>query len=89
MVQTFSAPRRVISTANCSCTNSTGRHYKNTVRKLALDIKEVRRRAQADVEDTRKYGVASLAKDILNVADDLERTVWGIICAQQTLYMMR
>jgi hypothetical protein len=64
------------------------RHHKNTVRKLALDIKEVRRRAQIDVEDARKFGVAPLAKDILSAADDLERAVCFFYPAGTDLYLL-
>lgn len=60
------------------CTNCC-RTTKNTVRRLATEIREVRRRAEQDVLDAKKFGANAIAKDVLGVKDDLERTVCIVV----------
>ena len=45
------------------------------VLRAVAEAENVRRRAQRDVEDARKYAVATMARDLLAVADNLRRAL--------------
>ena len=47
------------------------------LRQLA-EAENVRRRAQREREDTIRYGASALAKDLLNVADNLQRALQSV-----------
>jgi molecular chaperone GrpE len=48
---------------------------KDQLLRALADTENVRRRAEREKEDTSKYAVASLARDILSVADNLRRAL--------------
>ncbi len=48
---------------------------KDRVLRAVAEAENVRRRAQRDVEDARKYAVATMARDLLAVADNLRRAL--------------
>lgn len=48
-----------------------------TLRALA-DAENVRRRAERERDDTAKYAVANLARDVLSVADNLQRALQAV-----------
>ncbi|MEP9352945.1 nucleotide exchange factor GrpE [Xanthobacter sp. KR7-65] len=42
------------------------------------EAENVRRRADKEIQDARTYGIASFARDVLNVADDLARALGSV-----------
>ncbi|MFS8035411.1 nucleotide exchange factor GrpE [Xanthobacter sp. AM11] len=42
------------------------------------EAENIRRRAEKEVADARTYGIASFARDVLNVADDLSRALGSV-----------
>lgn len=42
------------------------------------ESENIRRRAEKEVQDARTYGIASFARDVLNVADDLSRALGSV-----------
>jgi len=42
------------------------------------EAENIRRRAEKEVADARTYGIASFARDVLNVADDLARALGSV-----------
>ena len=50
-------------------------HARDQLLRAMADLQTFRRRAQADREDARKYGVQDLAETLLPVLDNFERTV--------------
>lgn len=42
------------------------------------EAENVRRRAEKEVADAKTYGIASFARDVLNVADDLSRALGAV-----------
>lgn len=43
--------------------------------RLAAEMENLRRRTAKEVEDTRKFAISTLAKELLSVADNMERTL--------------
>lgn len=48
---------------------------KDNVVRATAEMQNVRRRAEKDVENARRYALEKMAKDILGVVDNLERTL--------------
>jgi molecular chaperone GrpE len=48
---------------------------KDQLLRTLADMENLRRRAEREKEDTQKYAVATLARDILSVADNLRRAL--------------
>src|SRR5579859_782916 len=48
---------------------------KDKLLRALAETENVRRRAQREREDASKYGAANLARDVLNVADNLRRAL--------------
>ncbi len=42
------------------------------------EAENVRRRAEKEIQDAKTYGIASFARDVLNVADDLARALGSV-----------
>jgi molecular chaperone GrpE len=51
---------------------------KEQVLRQLAETENVRRRAQREREDTIRYGASALAKDLLNVADNLQRALQAV-----------
>ncbi len=51
---------------------------KDQVLRAAAEVENTRRRAQRDREDASKYAVASMARDLLAVADNLRRALEAV-----------
>lgn len=51
---------------------------KDQLLRALAEVENVRRRAKREVEDARKYAVASFAKDILTVGDNLGRALMAV-----------
>jgi len=51
---------------------------KEQVLRQLAETENVRRRAQREREDTIRYGASALAKDLLNVADNLQRALQSV-----------
>lgn len=51
---------------------------KDRVLRAAAEVENMRRRAARDVQDARAYSVANFARDMLTVADDLQRALDAI-----------
>ena len=51
---------------------------KDRVLRAVAEAENTRRRAQRDVEDARKYAVATMARDLLGVADNLRRALEAV-----------
>jgi len=51
---------------------------KNQLLRLAADMENLRRRTQRDVSDAKTYAIASFARDMLVVADNLARALAAI-----------
>jgi molecular chaperone GrpE len=49
--------------------------YKEAALRSHADAQNVRRRAEQDVQKAHKFGLEKFAKDIINVADNLERAL--------------
>ncbi|MPZ58618.1 MAG: nucleotide exchange factor GrpE [Rhizobiales bacterium] len=49
--------------------------YKDKLLRTLADMENLRRRTEREVADTRNYGIASFARDILAVADNMERAL--------------
>lgn len=49
--------------------------YKEAALRAQADSQNVRRRAELDVEKAHKFGLEKFAKEIINVADNLERAL--------------
>ncbi|MGB0672019.1 MAG: nucleotide exchange factor GrpE, partial [Rhodospirillales bacterium] len=52
--------------------------YKDKWVRAMAEQENIRRRAQRDREDASKYAIASFARDLLNVADNMERALASI-----------
>jgi molecular chaperone GrpE len=48
---------------------------KNRLLRTLADMENLRRRTEREMADTRQYAVASFARDILNVGDNLRRAI--------------
>jgi molecular chaperone GrpE len=59
--------------------------------RAAAEIENVRRRSARDVEDTRNYAVTGIARDLLNVADNLRRALDSVApeAREQDEYLAR
>lgn len=51
---------------------------KDQLLRALAEVENTRRRAQREVEDARKYAIASFAKDVLTVADNLGRALTAV-----------
>src|SRR5215469_3443697 len=49
--------------------------YKDKLLRTLADMENLRRRTDREVADARAYGVSSLARDVLGVADNLRRAL--------------
>src|SRR5262249_17916636 len=49
--------------------------YKDKLLRALADMENLRRRADREVADARAYGVSSLARDVVGVADNLRRAL--------------
>jgi molecular chaperone GrpE len=49
--------------------------YKDKLLRALADMENLRRRTDREVADTRVYGISSLARDIIGVADNLRRAL--------------
>src|SRR5262249_35506774 len=49
--------------------------YKDKLLRALADMESLRRRTDREVADTRVYGISSLARDIIGVADNLRRAL--------------
>src|SRR5690606_8204315 len=52
--------------------------YRDKWLRAAAEVENMRRRAERDVEETRKYAIAGFARDLLNVADNLRRALASV-----------
>ena len=48
---------------------------KDALMRTAADAENTRKRAQKEVEDANKYGVSTFAKDLIQVLENLQRTL--------------
>jgi molecular chaperone GrpE len=56
--------------------------YKDRALRAMAEVENVRRRAQREAEDTKKYAVTNFARELLNVADNLRRALASVDPAQ-------
>ncbi|MEP9376679.1 nucleotide exchange factor GrpE [Aquabacter sp. CN5-332] len=49
--------------------------FKDKFLRAFAEAENIRRRAEKEVSDAKTYGIASFARDVLNVADDLSRAL--------------
>ena len=49
--------------------------YKDKLLRALADMENLRRRTEREVADTRAYGISSLARDLIGVADNLRRAL--------------
>ena len=59
---------------------------KDTQLRAAAEVENVRRRAAKEVEDANKYGVSTLAKDLLNVVENLQRALDDVAPESRPLF---
>ncbi len=52
--------------------------YKDRVLRAMAEVENVRRRAQREAEDSKKYAVTNFARELLNVADNLRRALASV-----------
>ena len=52
--------------------------FKDTAMRAAADAENTRKRAAKEVEEANKYGVASLAQDLISVVENMQRTLDAI-----------
>ncbi len=52
--------------------------FKDKFLRAFAEAENVRRRAEKEVADAKTYGIASFARDVLNVADDLSRALEAV-----------
>lgn len=51
---------------------------KDRLLRALAEVENVRRRAERDAEDTRKYAVSEFARELLGVVDNLQRALAGV-----------
>lgn len=49
--------------------------FKDKFLRAFAEAENIRRRAEKEISDAKTYGIASFARDVLNVADDLSRAL--------------
>ncbi|MFL6796465.1 MAG: nucleotide exchange factor GrpE [Xanthobacteraceae bacterium] len=52
--------------------------YKDKLLRTLADMENLRRRTEREIADTRAYGIQSFARDILAVADNMERALGAL-----------
>jgi molecular chaperone GrpE len=52
--------------------------YKDRALRAMAEVENVRRRAQREAEDSKKYAVTNFARELLNVADNLRRALTSV-----------
>jgi molecular chaperone GrpE len=52
--------------------------YKDRALRAMAEVENVRRRAQREAEDSKKYAVTNFARELLNVADNLRRALASV-----------
>jgi molecular chaperone GrpE len=58
--------------------NAENAELKDRALRALADIENMRRRSEREAQDARSYGVTALARDLLNVADNLHRALENI-----------
>ncbi len=71
------APRRSAADIIASL-NDENTELKNKVMNVLADMENLRRRTEREVKDARQYAVASFARDILSVSDNMTRALQAI-----------
>src|SRR6185503_11484646 len=57
--------------------------WKDRYARALADMENLRKRTARELEEGRRYSVASLAKDLLDVVDNLQRALAGVPAAER------
>ena len=75
--QSAAAPEKTIE-ERLAAAEAEAADYKDRTLRAMAEVENVRRRAQREVDEAKKYAVTGFARELLNVADNLRRALASV-----------
>jgi molecular chaperone GrpE len=77
-VPTESSPAAVPETIDPADHERVAAEYKDKLLRVLAEMENLRRRTEREIADARAYGISSFARDILAVADNMDRALQAL-----------